>query len=223
MNQAYQNIEEGKPRYEEILSLIKELCKRWNGTHTKQSDPHLIADELRRIFSYATWISVDDIKPTFDLGLMGEYGENMGLNAETMYRWFKGNSACGRKEDLKNHVAYQKEDEIITDDQKRATMDSLIEIFMVYYDYYKENKQMKPGINHYVPVFWKWFKKLELIDISDDQENEMDEVESKYLRDLRSKVQGISELKETKNKLFIKAFKEVIDLGIDIEAQLKSI
>ena len=225
MKQAYQHIEPGTTYYDFIKDQISELVNTWNSTHAKQSDLQTIADACKTIFKYHHWIKVEDIKGTFELGLMGEYGENKGLNNETIFTWFKTASARAKKHNMDTNPEYECKPTFIPEDQRRETRLSLIQTFMNFHDEYCKTKVYNSKIDHYIPAFFRWFKKLGLVSLSDDQEDEMFKDESLKLQDMRSFLsQGKKHKRqETQKSLFIEIFMGVCDQDYGIETQLKSI
>ena len=225
MKQAYQHIKLGTSYYDFIKDQISTLVNTWNSTHAKQSNLQTIADACKTIFKYHHWIKVDDIKGTFELGLMGEYGENKGLNNETIFTWFKTASARQRKAEVDNKSDYNSEPTYIPHEQKRETRLSLIQSFMNFHDEYKKTKVYDSKMDHFIPVFFRWFKKLGLITLSEDQEDEMFKSESLKLQDMRSFLsQGKKhKRRETQKSLFIEIFIAVCENDHGIETQLKAI
>lgn len=227
MNQAYQHINPGAKHYQLISDLIKDLVNRWNGAHSKNMvDPKFVIGEFKSVIKYNLNITVDDIRPAIDRGMMGQYGENFTLESQTIYRWFSGWLKQKVTERLKGAEAYKGSSEPeLSGEQKlakrQATRAALIETFMEYYNAFIETGEIDPTIKRYYVVFWDWFRKLGLVDISEDEESRMNEVEAKHLRDLRSKL-TTPELSESKYKKFIEIFKQDLE-GLDIETQLKSI
>ena len=225
MNQAYQHIEPGTHHYENIKASVIKLVDQWNSTHIKPSNHQGIFDACKTIFKYHRWISVDNIESIFELGLMGEYGENKGLNSETIFNWFKVSSAMARKDKINHHTAYQTSNEPeLSEEQKQAKRQEvrteLIEVFMKYYNVFVETGEIDATIKKYYVVFWAWFRKLGLVDITEEEENRLNEVEAKHLRDLRSKLRS-PELSDAVYKKFIEIFRSLE--GFDIENQLNSI
>ncbi len=226
MNQAYQHISPGANYYQYISDLIKELVNRWNGAHSKNMvDPKLVIGEFKSVINYKRNLEVGDIKPAFDLGMMGQYGENFVLDSQTINRWFSGWLKQKIAERLKGAEAYKGSNEPdLSEEQKQAKRQevraALIETFMEYYNKFAKTGEIDPTIKRYYVVFWSWFRSLGLVDISEDEESRMNEVEAKHLRDLRSKLSS-PELNESKYKKFIEIFKNLE--GLDIESQLKSI
>jgi hypothetical protein len=226
MNQAYQHLKEGTEHYNFIKENIVSLINRWNAVHTKsQSIPDAVIKEFKSVIYYNHNITIDDIKPAIDRGMMGQFGENYILDAQTFYRWFTGLMKQKVNERIKGAEAYKVSNvPDITEEQKQAnrqaTRTELIEVFMKYYNFYMEHGEVDGNIKRYYVVFWDWFRKLGLIDISEDEESRMNEVEAKHLRDLRSKL-STPELSQSKYKKFIEIFKSLEGLGI--EDQLKAI
>ena len=226
MNQAYQHINPRAKHYQYISDLIKDLVTRWNGAHSKNMvDPKLVISEFKRVINYKKNIIIEDIKPAIDLGMMGQYGENFTLDSQAINRWFSGWLKQKVTERLKDPKAQKAPNEPeLSEKQKQAnrqaTRAALIETFMEYYNKFMETGEIDPTIKRYYVVFWDWFRKLGLVDISEDEESQMNEVEAKHLRDLRFKL-TTPELSESKYKKFIEIFKSLE--GLDIETQLKSI
>lgn len=226
MNQAYQHINPGANYYQYISDQIKDLVNRWNGAHAKNMvDPKLVIGEFKSVINYKRNIEVGDIKPAFDLGLMGQYGENFVLDSQTINRWFSGWLKQKIAERLKGAEAYKgSNDTELSEEQKQAkkqeVRNELIEVFMKYYNFYLEHGEVDGNIKRYYVVFWSWFRSLGLVDISEDEESRMNVAEAKHLRDLRSKLSS-PELSESKYKKFIEIFKSLEGLGI--EDQLKAI
>lgn len=224
MRQAYQHIEPTNTYYSEIKESILKLAKNWNDTHNSKCDPQVIFDDCKRIFKYHKWISIDDIEPAIDLGLMGEFGENKGLNSETIFKWFTGWSKTKNQNELKSHSAYKTESTFISISQRKETRNALIKAFMNFYSEYRKTKQYNPKMDHFIPVFWRWFKKLGLITISEDEENIMIKAESEKLNSMRvffSEKQTKST--KTQKKMFIEMFDMVCGQDIDIELKLNSL
>ena len=59
--------------------------------------------------------------------------------------------------------------------------------FMNFHDEYRETKVYDRNMDHFIPVFFRWFRKLGLINLSDTQEEEMqkDEVEDTDANELK--------------------------------------
>ncbi len=226
MKQAYQHIEPGTEHYEFIKGQLQNLIDRWNSVHPKsQVDPNIIAKEFKSVIRYNHNITVDDIRPAIDYGMMGRFGENFILDSQTIYRWFTGWLKQKVNERIKGAEAYKVSSEPEpSEEQKQANRQEirteLIEVFMKYYNFYLEHDEVDGNIKRYYVVFWSWFRSLGLVDISEEEESRMNEVEAKHLRDLRSKL-STPELSESKYKKFIEIFKNLEGLGI--EDQLKSI
>ncbi len=226
MKQAYQHINPGSKHYEFIKKQLVSLIDRWNAVHPKsQVDPNTISGEFKSVINYNKHITVEDIKPAIDRGMMGQYGENYVLDSQAIYRWFSGWLKQKVTERLKAADAYKGSSEPeLSEEQKQAKRQEvrteLIEIFMNYHDRFIEIGEVDQTIKRYYVVFWDWFRKLGLVDISEEEESRMNEVEAKHLRDLRSKL-STPELSESKYKKFIEIFKSLEGLGI--EDQLKSI
>ena len=152
MKQAYQHIESGTEHYEFIRSEITELINRWNGVHPKsQLVPGIVAKEFKSVINYNHNITVKDIKPAFEKGMMGQYGENYNLDAQTFYRWFFGWSKEKSTQRLKGAEAYKGSNEPeLTDKQKQANRQEiraeLIEVFMKYYNFYLEHGEVDGSI-----------------------------------------------------------------------------
>lgn len=224
MNQAFQNLKEGQPHFKEIKDSITELIERWNNSHSKSEvDPAAVIKEFKSVIAYNHNITIEDIKPAIDCGLMGQYGENYNLDAQTFYRWFTGWLKQKVNERIKGAESYKTSNvPELSDYQKQAKRQEvraeLIQVFMKYYNFYLEHGEVDGKIKRYYVVFWSWFRALGLIDISEDEESRMNEVEAKHLRDLRSKL-STPELNISKYKKFIEIFKNLE--GIDIETQLK--
>ena len=121
MKQAYQHLTEGTTYYSHISDMIKKCVDVWNSTHTSKTDIKVIAQVFKTIFKYHHWIKVDEIEPAIDLGLMGEFGENKGLNTETIFNWFKGHSKSQKANELKTHSAYTTESTYISMEQRKET------------------------------------------------------------------------------------------------------
>lgn len=226
MNQAHQHINPGANYYQYISDQIKDLVNRWNGAHAKNMvDPKLVIGEFKTVINYKRNIEVGDIKPAFDLGMMGQYGENFVLDSQTINRWFSGWLKQKIAERIKGAEAYKTSNvSELSEEQKQAKRQEvrteLIETFMEYYHSFVKTGEIDPTIKKYYVVFWKWFRNLGLVDISEEEENRMNEVEAKHLRDLRSKLRS-PELSDAVYKKFIEIFKSLEGLGI--ETQLKSI
>lgn len=226
MNQAFQNLKEGQPHFKQIKASITELIERWNNSHSKSvADPESVIKEFKSVIYYNHNLTVDDIKPAIDRGMMGQYGENYNLDAQTFYRWFTGWLKQKVSERIKGAEAYKGSNEPeLSEEQKQAkrqdVRDELIEVFMNFYNDFVKTGEVSPSIKRYYVVFWIWFRKLGLVDITEEEENRMNEVEAKHLRDLRSKLRS-PELSDAVYKKFIEIFKSLE--GFDIETQLKSI
>ena len=226
MNQAYQHINPGANHYQYISDQIKNLVNRWNGAHSKNMvDPKLVIGEFKTVINYKRNIEDGDIKPAFDLGMMGQYGENFVLDSQTINRWFNGWIKQKIAERIKGADAYKGSNEPeLSEEQKQAkrqeVRNELIEVFMNYYNRFIQTGEIDATIKKYYVVFWSWFRKLELVDISEEEESQMNEAEAKHLRDLRSKLRS-PELSDAVYKKFIEIFKSLE--GFDIENQLKSI
>lgn len=225
MKQAYQHINFGTAYYDFIKDQISHLVNTWNSTHAKQADLQTIADACKTIFKYHHWIKVDDIKGAFELGIMGEYGENKGLNNETIFNWFKTASARVKKSNMDSNTAYESKPTFLTPEQRQETRLSLIQTFMNFHDEYKKTKAYDSKMDHYIPAFFRWFKSLGLVTLSDDQEEEMFKAESLKLSDLRSFLsQGKKHKRvETQKSLFIDVFIMICENDYGIENQLKAI
>jgi len=222
MKQAYQHLNQENTYYDFINDQINKLVDRWNASHTRQTDPKVIGDAFKRIFQYHQWIKVDDIEPTIDMGLMGVYGENKGLNSETIFKWFTGFSAAKRKTELENHTAYAVKDTFISHEQRKQTRIELIEIFMKFYKAYQETGVMNSKINHYLPVFFRWFRKLGYIELTDQQELDVVTFEAQRLRGRRSVLSKKKDTKETRTvkHIFFDAFQLAANNNYPIEGQL---
>ena len=226
MNQAYQHLKEGTEHYIFIKEIIVALINRWNSVHSKSTvNTDAVIKEFKSVIYYNHNITVDDIKPAIDRGMMGQYGENYILDAQTFYRWFTGWLKQKVNERIKGAEAYKGSNEPqLSEEQKQAKRQEvrteLIEVFMNYYNRFVQTGEIDATIKKYYVVFWTWFRKLRLVDISEEEENRMNEVEAKHLRDLRSKLRS-PELSDAVYKKFIEIFKSLE--GFDIENQLKSI
>lgn len=225
MKQAHQHLQKGNTYYDLIKSHINTLVERWNASHTRQTDPKIIGEAFKRIFEYHKWISIDDIKPAIDLGLMGKFGENKGLNSETIFKWFTGYSNSIRAQELKSHSAYHTKDTFIPHEQRKQTRKELIEIFMNFYKEYQETQVFSGRMNHYVPVFFQWFRKLKFIDITNKKELSLAESESESLRSMRTLFSKKPDSKETHTmrRIFLDAFKLAANNNYEIEEQLNSL
>ena len=221
MRQAYAHLEPTASYYSEIESQIKRLVENWNNTHNSKCDFRTIAEDFKRIFKYHKWISIDDIQPAIDLGLMGQFGENKGLNSETIFKWFTGLQKMKSKNELKTHSAYKSEFTIISKDQRAQNRKELISVFMGFLTEYQKSKTLNPSMNQYIPIFFKWFKKLGYIQIDESKENEMREHETKALRDLRTILSRKPGKKtETLKSIFLESFKLAAENNYPIEEQL---
>ena len=160
MKQAYQHLQKETTYYNYVSDKIKLCVDKWNSTHNSKADIKVIADIFKTIFKYHHWIKVDDIEPSIDLGLMGEFGENKGLNNETIFNWFKGYIKRQKDNELKNNSAYQTEATFISNEQKEETRLSLIQTFMNFFNEYSRTKVYNSAMDHYLPVFFNWFKNL---------------------------------------------------------------
>ena len=222
MRQAYSHIEPGSTYYNEVKGYIQKLVKGWNDTHNSKADPQIIFDNCKRIFKYHKWITIDDIEPSIDLGLMGHFGENKGLNSETIFKWFTGYSNSIKQNELKSHSAYQVKDTFISHEQRKETRKALIEIFINFYTEYQETKALNPKMNHYIEVFFRWFRKLNYIDITDEKELQLAESESESLRSMRTLFSRKPDSKETNTmkSIFFEAFKLAANNNYPIEEQL---
>ena len=222
MKQAHQHLSPGNTHYDFINDQINNLVERWNASHTRQTDPKMIGDAFKRIFEYHKWITIDDIKPAIDLGLMGEYGENKGLNSETIFKWFTGYSNQIRKNELQSHLAYDVKDTFIPHEQRKETRKELIKIFMDFYNEHQKTKVFNPKMNHYIPVFFEWFRKLKYIDITDEKELSIVSFEANSLRNIRTLFSKKPDTKEshTMKMIFIDAFKLAAKNNYEIEKQL---
>ena len=220
MKQAYQHLEPGNTYYKFINDQITGLVKKWNSAHTKQTDPKIIGEACKTIFKYHRWIGVNDIEHVFDLGLMGHYGENKGLNNETIFFWFKEDSKQTRDNQIKTHAAYEKTNTFIPHDQQKRTRNECIEIFMKWFKHYQETKELGAEFYHYVPVFLRWFRKLGYIDLDIESEVDMHKEESKALCSLRSKLTRKAKKHDTVLSVFMDAFKLAADNNYDIKPEL---
>lgn len=223
MKQAYQHLTEGTTYYQHITDQISKLINTWNDTHTKQVDPDAIVNIYKTIFKYHHWIKVEDIEPSIDLGLMGEFGENKGLNTETIFNWFKGHSKNEKSNELKTHSAYQTESTYISMEQRKETRASLIQTFMNFYGDYIKTRVYNPEMNHYLPVFYRWFKKLGYIDVSESYEERILNEEVLRLRDLRSFLskKNVDTPTKTMKIIFMESFNICADNEFPLEEQLK--
>jgi len=223
MKQAYQHLEKGCTYYNLINDKIQDLVKRWNLSHVKQTDPKVIGEIFKTIFKYHHWIKVDDIEPAIDLGLMGEFGENKGLNSETIFNWFKVLSKRTRENEIKEHSAYQHEKTFISMEQRAETRASLIQTFMNFYDEYKKTKVYNSDMDHYLPVFYRWFKRLGYIIIDKETENKIQTDEALLLRDMRGffMQKKNKENRRTQKGIFIEAFIIAAENDYPIYNQLK--
>ena len=223
MKQAFQHINPGTTYYDHITDQIKKTVETWNSTHNSKVDIKVIAKIFLTIFKYHHWIKVSDIEPAIDLGLMGDLGENKGLNTESIFNWFKGYSKRMRDNEIKTHSAYKTESTFISMEQRKETRDSLIQTFMNFYDEYKSTKAYDKEMNHYLPVFFRWFKNLGYITIDEDKEQEMYKQHALMLRDMRSFFMQ-KEGKQntiTAKTIFIDAFNLAIENNYPIQEQLK--
>ncbi len=226
MNQAYQHLKEGTEHYKFIKESIVSLINRWNAVHSKsQIIPDTVVIEFKSVINHNRNITIEDIRPTFEAGMMGVFGENYNIDAQTFYRWFTGFQKQKFSGNLKAHTAYKVSNEPeLSEEQRQAkrqeVRDELIEVFMNYYNRFSETGEIDATIKRYYVVFWAWFRKLGLVDITEEEENRMNEVEARHLRDLRSKLRS-PELSDAVYKKFIEIFKSLE--GFDIETQLKSI
>jgi uncharacterized LabA/DUF88 family protein len=155
---------------------------------------------------------------------MGEFGENKGLNSETIFNWFKVLSKRTRENEIKDHSAYQHEKTFISMEQRRDTRSALIKKFMEFYDSYKKTKVV-PDMNHYIPVFFRWFKKLKYITLTGAQEIKLQEETVKENQDMRSILASLkTKGKKSSIKLvFIEAFILAANNDYPIYHQLKQI
>ena len=153
---------------------------------------------------------------------MGEYGENKGLNSETIFKWFTGYSNQIRKNELQSHSAYQDKDTFISYEQRKQTRKELIEIFMNFYNEYQKTKVFNPKMNHYIPVFFEWFRKLKYIDLTDEKELSIVSFEADSLRRIRTLFSKKPDTKETytMKMIFMDAFKLASENNYEIEKQL---
>ena len=225
MKQAHQHLSPGNTHYNFINDQINALVERWNESHPtykRPADPKIIGDAFKRIFEYHKWISIDDIQPTIDLGLMGTYGENKGLNSETIFKWFTGYSNAKRKAELENHTAYDVKDTFIPVEQRKETRKELIFTFMEFYHSYQETKVLNPKMNHYYPVFFQWFRNLKYIDITDEKELSVVTYQADALRNIRTLFSVKPDTKETETmkSMFLDAFKLAANNNYPIEQQL---
>ena len=222
MKQAYQHLEPGTTYYQLINNQITGLVKRWNLSHIKQTDPKVIGDIFKTIFKYHHWIKIDDIESVIDLGLMGEFGENKGLNSETIFNWFKQHSKQSRDSEIKSHGAYHTESTFISMNQRKETREALIKKFMEFYNQYQKEKVL-PDMNHYVPVFFRWFKKLGYITLSEEQEMEIHEAEVKANREFRSILTQMKKgpVSKTAKEVFVESFQLAANNNYPIYDQLK--
>lgn len=220
MKQAYQHLEPDNTHYQFINDQITGLVKKWNNTHTKQTDPKVIAEAFKTIFKYHRWIAVDDIEPVIDLGLMGHFGENKGLNTETIFTWFKENSKQKRDNQIKTHAAYGKTESFISNNERVKTRKECIVIFMKWYKYYKETMELGAEFYHYIPVFLRWFRSLGYITLTLEQEVAMQKEESNTLHSLRSKLTRKAKKHDTVLSVFMEAFKMAVKNDYDIEPEL---
>jgi len=222
MRQAYAHIEIGNTYYQELKDKVLNLAKNWNDTHNSKCNPQVIFDDCKRIFKYHKWISIDDIDPAFDLGLMGEFGENKGLNSETIFKWFTGHSKAKSKNELQGHTAYKTETTFISMEQRRKTRDALIDVFMDFFDEYQKTKIYNPLMDHYIPVFYRWFKKLQYITSTEEQDVEIAKTEAMKLSNMRSFLSRKPDQKiNTQKKIFIENFILAAENNYPIEEQLK--
>jgi hypothetical protein len=224
MKQAYQHLSKGNTYYDHVAEMVKKCVDVWNSTHNVKADINVIADIFKTIFKYHHWIKVDDIEPSIELGLMGEFGENKGLNTETIFNWFKGYSRSQKENEIKSHSAYQTKSTFISEEQRKEIRLSLIQTFLNFLEEYKKTKVYNSEMDHYIPVFWRWFKKLGISTITDDDEMRMLVNESERLSDLRSFLERKTTKREstTVKKIFIETFIEVSGMDIDFETQLKT-
>ncbi|GAF87968.1 unnamed protein product, partial [marine sediment metagenome] len=222
MKQAHQHLSEGNTYYDFINNQINAVVERWNSSHTRQTDPKIIGEAFKKIFEYHKWIQIDDIKPSIDLGLMGQFGENKGLNSESIFKWFTGYSNYTRKNELQNHTAYKSGATYISTEQRKETRVNLIKIFMEFYNDYKETQVISPNLNHYIPVFYRWFKRLKYIELTDKQDVKVAEYEAKLLRNARTVFSTKPDSKESRTikSIFYDAFKLAADNNYPIKDQL---
>lgn len=178
MDQAYKHLKEGSKRYLEINELLKDLILTWNETHKTKSDARVISDAAKRIFEYNHWIMVDDIKPVFDLGLMGKFGENMGLNAETLFRWF---STYSREQREKNKPMEKKVE--ISIEQRKKTRNECLKIFKSQLDNFKRSGSLGENGKQYLPLWISWFVKIRYMDYTQDDLKKYRENQLKGFRD----------------------------------------
>ena len=89
---------------------------------------------------------------------------------------------------------------------------------MICWDNY-QGTGLTHGIAHYIPVYIRWFRDLELIDIT---ENEINEMRANEILGLRDPIKDRPSTK-TITQIFMQKFYELADQNYPIEDELKSL
>lgn len=192
---------------------VTNLINQWNKTHTNQVDAQSIFDACKRIFNYHKWIQVHDLKITFERGLMGEFGENKGLNDETIFRWFV---EYGKEVNKKRAATTTQQHRIISQEQRQKNRNDLIVVFMGHWNHYKKTGRFA-NLDHYLPIFVRYFKNLGLIDVSEE------EIKQLHINELTARKDPRKPPPEsTIKKLFLETFQKLVSQDYPIEDKLKA-
>ena len=217
------NLKSGDAHYDYISGIIKDFIKRWNEQFTQQLKEFFIDDFKRVVFHY-NWLYVDDLKLFFEFGIMGELGEYRRMNTQTLNLWLRNFQKKQYERLMRENPMGNKAEpgQTISMEQRRQTRDALIDVFMDFFDEYQKTKIYNPLMDHYIPVFYRWFKKLQYITSTEEQDVEIAKTEAMKLMDMRSFLSRKPDQKiNTHKKIFIENFILATENNYPIEEQLK--
>ena len=125
--------------------------------------------------------------------------------------------------ELKTHSAYKTESTFISMAERKENRRALIEIFMKFWNQYKKTRVYNSAMDHYLPVFFRWFKNLGYIQITEDEKINRARFEADRLSDIRTIFSKKPDTAETNTlkKIFIDHFQLAVDNNYPIEDQLK--
>lgn len=137
-------------------------------------------NDCLRVMAMHGWIGINEIEIIFFNGMLGNYGENYGLNLEAVNRWFKAYCEEDRRKAMNEQVRYLKElekkqDELKVEQLRKESYDRSKEAIEamkgtdpgqdllknpIYYDYLEANKLININTSEKKKVYQKALKSI---------------------------------------------------------------
>jgi len=220
------HLRSGDAHYQDIQKTILDFVERFNLQNTQQLD-QVFVDEVKNVAKHFPGMTVDDLPKIFDLGIVGAFGEFRRVNSQVIFSWFRGYQDFRRREFQKNNpmgnMNQGSAPSDISEGRMKLNRNALTNYLKTFVEQYKTSGAISPKIEHFTPVFYRWFMSLGYLNLTDDQDRKLRFIEKKtFGQQLRDRLGG-GEKKKSMNDHVVETIKLAVDNGYPIFDDLEKL